>query len=387
MKVYKERQFLIFDFEDGKTVKYDFATKEAIGKKGKPVKNLCSQLQGISMSQIIESCTDEKYARFLDFVKSKYSWNHCNIHNIGTILDKIPMYAKYEQFFSAGIEDILDHNFEYTINDIPKGLIKLCQNHNIRLSNNFLNFYKKNPDAYILAYNLEYISLNDNDIYNILNSHEYFSYYSRNNYNGLCGHHSRFILLINEYGYTAKGLLNYLDYCKTYEAIESMDYLLKELLDYAGMMKRISNKFDKYPRHFLTTHRIATRNYNRLKQDFIEEDFKKRINKDMEKTFGEYRFIYPDCTQDIKSEAVQQNNCVASYIDKVIGGQCHILFLRYKDSPDKSLVTIEVRNDKIVQALQKYNNPLTNEQAEIVERWNTWWSNKNKKMNEKESED
>ena len=387
MKVYKEKQFLIFDFEDGKTVKYDFATKKCIGKKGKQVKNLCSQLQGISMSQIIESCTDEKYARFLDFVKSKYSWNHCNIHNIGTILDKIPMYAKYEQFFSAGIEDILDHNFKYTINDIPKGLIKLCQNHSIKLSNNFLNFYKKNPDAYILAYNLEYISLNDNDIYNILNSHEYFSYYSRNNYNGLYGHHSRFILLINEYGYTAKGLLNYLDYCKTYEAIESMDYLLKELLDYAVMMKRISNKFDKYPRHFLTTHRIATRNYNRLKQDFIEEDFKKRINKDMEKTFGEYRFIYPDCTQDIKSEAVQQNNCVASYIDKVIGGQCHILFLRYKDSPDKSLVTIEVRNDKIVQALQKYNNPLTNEQAEIVEKWNDWWSNKNKKMNEKESED
>lgn len=155
-----------------------------------------------------------------------------------------------------------------------------------------------------------------------------------------------------------------------------MNYLLKELLDYATMMKRLSNKFDKYPKHFLTTHKIACRNYNRLKQEFIEEDFKNKINKDMEKTFGDYRFIYPNCTQDIKNEAVQQNNCVASYIQRVINGQCHILFLRYKDSPDKSLVTIEVRDNKIVQALQKYNHPLTSEQKEIVENWNKWWANK-----------
>ena len=42
MKIYKERQYLIFDFEDGRTVKYDFATKTCIGIKGKPVKGLQS---------------------------------------------------------------------------------------------------------------------------------------------------------------------------------------------------------------------------------------------------------------------------------------------------------------------------------------------------------
>ena len=47
MKVYKDKQFLVFDFENGKTVKYDFATNTAIGIKGKPVKNLQSQLNGI----------------------------------------------------------------------------------------------------------------------------------------------------------------------------------------------------------------------------------------------------------------------------------------------------------------------------------------------------
>ena len=262
-----------------------------------------------------------------------------------------------EQIFSAGIEDIIGRNFSYAINDIPKALIKLCKNHNIKLSNNFLKFYKQNPDAYQLAYKLEYISLDDYDIYHILN-------YSTDRYDRHIRswmYESYFIKLLNEYGYTTKGLLNYLDYCKTFEAIDDVDYLLRELFDYAKMMNQISPKFDKYPRHFLTTHKIASRNYNRLKKDFSEELFKKRINKDMEKTFGKYRFYYPNSTQDIKNESVQMNNCVSSYIDKVIDGDCHILFLRYKDTPNESLVTIEVRNNKIVQAFQKYNNPLTKE--------------------------
>ena len=42
MKVYKDKQYLVFDYENGKTVKYDFATKTAIGFKGKPVKDLKS---------------------------------------------------------------------------------------------------------------------------------------------------------------------------------------------------------------------------------------------------------------------------------------------------------------------------------------------------------
>ena len=170
--------------------------------------------------------------------------------------------------------------------------------------------------------------------------------------------------------------------------VDDIDYLLSELYDYAFMMKQISPKFDKYPRHLLTTHKIACRNYNRLKKQFDEDIFKSRIDLSMEKTFGEYRFFYPECTQDIKDEAVQMNNCVSSYIDKVLRGDCHILFLRLKNHPKESLVTIEVRNNKIVQAFQKFNNPLTKEQKEVVEKWNLWRDNKIKSLNkEKESEE
>ena len=98
--------------------------------------------------------------------------------------------------------------------------------------------------------------------------------------------------------------------------------------------------------------------------------------KNMEVTFGKYCFIYPKSTQEIKDEAVSQNNCVSSYIKDVINGECDILFLRKKDNPAKSLVTIEVRNGQIVQAKRKFNYDCTKEQEEVINRWNDWYKNK-----------
>lgn len=279
--------------------------------------------------------------------------------------------------FSAGIDEILDsrNKFRYTINQIPKALIKLCKNREIKLSNSILEYYKKNPDAYLLAYKLEYMSLTDDDIYKIWSTDNYDydnNTYERHNW-------SYFNKLIEEYGYTAKPLLLYIDQLKTFEALEDVRFVIKELYDYANMMKTISPKFDKYPRHFLTTHEIACRNYNRMKKEFPEELFKKRINKQYECSFGDYIFIYPESTQDIKDEATMQNNCVASYIDNVIDGECHILFLRKRNKPNESLVTIEVRNNYIVQARRRFNDDVTAEDQKAIDAFNKKFANKEDK--------
>lgn len=244
-------------------------------------------------------------------------------------------------------------------------MIKICKKHKIKISNEFLDFYKANPDGFQLAYNLEYISLSDEDIYKILRTED-----SHRDVDFKLYYFSVFNKLISDYGYTAKPLLLYIDELMTLEALEDTSYVIKELYDYASMMKRISPKFDKYPRNFLTSHRIASRNYRRMIQEFKEEDFKKQIDKSLELTYKGWSFIYPETTQDIKDEAAQQNNCVASYIDKVIDGNCHILFMRKKDDLEHSMVTIEVRNNKIVQARGKFNSECTAEQKMIIDKWN-----------------
>jgi len=362
MKVYKQKQYLVFDLDDGKTVKYDFAKKVAIGKSGKVVKDLRTQLSGKSLDEVFNSCEDKNYAKFLRWVRNNSS---CYITNIGTVLSHVPEYSRFEQFFSAGV-DVLSNALSYDIKHIPKGLIKICREYDIPLRDTLVKSYKEIPDAYNIVFSMSFVSLDKQDIRYLFTD----TYYQSG------GYKSTYNRAIKDYGYTAKGLLKYLDYCKTYEAFNSIVSALGTLIDYAYMMKKISPKFDKYPRHLLTTHQIAARNYNRLKHQFDEIAFKKRINPDMEKTFGDYKFYYPRSTQDIKDEAVMQNNCVASYIQRVLDGECDILFLRYKELPDKSLVTIEVRNNHIVQARQKFNDPVTELQQDAINKWNEWYGKK-----------
>ena len=46
------------------------------------------------------------------------------------------------------------------------------------------------------------------------------------------------------------------------------------------------------------------------------------------------------------------------------------MFLRKKDNINKSLVTIEIRDNKVVQAFRSYNTPITTEDKEFIDRWN-----------------
>ena len=344
MKVYKEKQFLVFDFEDGKTVKYDFATGETIGKLGKPVKGLQNQLRGISMNYIIESCEDKNYGLFLQFVWDKYYYYHSADHyitNVGTVLSNVKRYSRYEQIFSAGLGSYLQEGrystFKYSINEI-----KYIKSGRVTyLNNDIVNVWSKNPSECCLAYGLDYISLDDSDLFSIFQC-------------------SIVNDLINTFGYNAKSLFLYLDTLKTFEALTIDSKVLREIEDYARMMSEISPRYDKYPRNFLTTHTIACRNYNRLKQQFDEKSFQNRRNPKYECKIGKYIFLYPEKIDDIRS---------------VIDGKCHILFMRKKEEPDKSLVTIEVKNNKIVQAKGRFNRDLTNEEEIVVEKWNAKFEN------------
>lgn len=365
IKVYKDKQYLVFELE-GKNVKYDLANKTGIGLNGKPVKGLQRQLKDIKIKDIIESCEDKNCSEFLKYIYKKYSKYICNS---GTFLSMINENKHLEQLFSSGLKaNQIPTNFKYSLNDIPKSLIKIAKEKEIQLSELLVKSWKHNVDVHYIAFQMDFMSLTDKNLIELFIYEKNFGDYRIPNYQSVFNH------LIDVYNYNPKSLLMYIDSLITYEAIE--------LYDYVKMMSTISNKFDKYPRIFLTTHKIACRNYNRLKQEFSEELFKKRIRTDYECVYKGYHFVYPKSIQEIKDEAVQQHNCVASYIDDVINGKCHILFLRKKDSLDKSLVTIEVNTytETIVQAKGKFNRDTTEEENKVIEAWNKKFSIKRKEM-------
>lgn len=355
MIVKKDKQFLVFYLDDSSVVKYDLATKQTIGKSGRVVKDLRTQLRGYSINQVIEAVEDDTYKKLLRFVKDR----SYGITSFGSLIEKAKCYSRYEQIFSAGI-DI--ERGETIHGDIPKGLIKICRTHDIKLTDNFMLVYQRNPDMLTHLFSQDCLFLTKQDLKNLLVQDMWR------------GEDGSFMQLVHEYHYNPKALLKYVDYLCGYEALPVIGWhhVLGELKDYARMARAMSHKFEKYPKNFLTVHKITSRNYNRLKAHYDEIAFQNRYDKSLEKRIDDYVFIYPKHTDEIRDEAVQQGNCVASYIEGVIEGKCHILFMRKREDPEKSVVTIEVRGDKVVQAKGKFNRETTYNEVEIIQKYNQY---------------
>ena len=378
MKAIKKGADLIFTCDDDKTVKYNLNTGVCIGKNGRPCMYLNNQLKGYTVDEIANSFTDKNFGKFISHVAYKCSKNSQGIQNLGTVFQRIGKYKAEEQIYSAGLTLATaypKYYFHGTINEIPKGLVKILREINVGVDNLNIEKYKEYPDAFNYAFNHEFISLSKKEAYNLLmclasdwNREEQLYIY-----------HSRFFDICHKYGYTAKSLLNYIDYLVTYEAL-SPDYpskILGEIDDNCNMLSQMSNKYDKYPRHFLTSHQITSRTYSRWRQEFPEEAFARRVKTSMEAIIGDYKFIYPKTTKDIKDEAVQQSNCVASYIDKVINGSCDIILMRKKNDVENSLVTVEVRNGKVVQARQRFNESVNESEQKALDKYDEFLSKLN----------
>lgn len=405
MIAYKDKQFLVFKFEDGKDVKYNLATKETIGKSGRVVKTLNSQLSGYSLRDVISSFEDENYRNYLHFLdkeiinKLKGGYYGDRITNVGSFLSRINDYTHFEQYFSAGVKNIT-YNFYYKINELPKGFVNFCKAYNIEINDLSLEKYKKHSSIMIASLQEDFNSLSPNQIMSLVAPDYVYSYHDTiivNNHrirepipeSTRWGYtlYSRFHELTTSFNYNWKRLLHYIDDLITYEGLSSISTILQELQDYNRMLSQMStHKYEKYPKYFLSMHSIVCRNYNRLNRNFPVEDFSKRVDKEMEYKYKDYIFIYPETPEDIKDEAVQQTNCVAGYIDKVLNGTCHIVFLRNKNTPKQSLVTIEVKNNQVVQALRAFNKSISTSEQTAINYYNKYLCKLAKKRMQSQAE-
>ena len=396
MKAYKDKQYLVFEFKDGKNVKYNLATKETIGKLGKPVKNINAQLSGYSLNDVICSFADKNYSNYLKFLnenfinKTKNGYVGSKITNIGSFLSRINDYNYFEQYFSAGVSKI-SPSFVYDINELPKGYVNFCKRTDIEINDITLIQYKNFASVLTTIVQEHFNSLSMHDLLTFIVPQYRYSWqrftethkgrpitpikiYSdwRGDIQG-GREYNIFLSLTKTYKYNWLRLVHYIDDLLTYEGLNNLSELLRELEDYNRMLSTISqHKYEKYPKYFLSMHSIVSRNYNRLNKQFKATEFAQRINKKMEYTYKDYIFIYPNTPDDIKDEAVQQTNCVASYIDKVIAGECDIIFLRNKHTPEKSLVTIEVRNNQVVQALRAFNKSISSSEQVAINHYNKY---------------
>lgn len=148
--------------------------------------------------------------------------------------------------------------------------------------------------------------------------------------------------------------------------------VLNDYIDYLRMQNNMYGKIkDKYPAYLKTEHDIMAlkiSTYEKHKKDLLVFN-NSDLFKNLEYKKGDYCILLPKTSADIVDEGVNQSHCVASYVDKVARGETLIVFLRNKETPDKSLVTIEVKDDGITQARGFANRGVNEEEDKFITEW------------------
>ena len=141
---------------------------------------------------------------------------------------------------------------------------------------------------------------------------------------------------------------------------------IKMLADYIRMCEDLNVTPTLYSSYLHQTHDIVSRNHKIKLAEEQEKIFAERY-KDFKPWIGEkYIITAPKNSHDLQAEGDALNHCVASYIKRVVDGECEIYFLRLLNKADKSLVTFEVRNKQIVQARGLHNRAITEEEKIVL---------------------
>lgn len=189
----------------------------------------------------------------------------------------------------------------------------------------------------------------------------------------------RFSIIFTEYLVDFKTFLSYILYTIKYRnGLDSgwayyNEFQFSDYIDYLRMQKEMYGKVkEKYPQYWLSEKQMMNKKYNAWNEmrkilgfNLGQEELQKYEYND--ETF---KVIIPLKSTDILDEAEQQQHCVASYIDRIKRGDTHILFIRYNDTPEESLLTVEVTPDgRIVQVRGFMNRRYTHAEWDFMNEW------------------
>lgn len=146
----------------------------------------------------------------------------------------------------------------------------------------------------------------------------------------------------------------------------------KEYMDYLSMQVTFYGKVrEKYPEHFKTAHDVMALKVNLAKTTEQCKDFGEQAAgiKDLEYTGQNYCIVVPTEPQELAEEGINLSHCVGDYISRVAAGECSILFLRRRRSPEQSLVTLQLTGSRICQAQGMNRRGLTEEERRFLLSW------------------
>lgn len=149
-------------------------------------------------------------------------------------------------------------------------------------------------------------------------------------------------------------------------------YIYKDYLRFAKLLG-FDLKDNKYafPKNLREEHDKLEKQYELNEKSIIRKAIKKRSQELSVNVYNNKKFIvFPaPSLRELNDEGKQQHHCVATYAEKYANGECDIYFMRDIHNKKKSLVTIEVKNNSIIQSRKKFNNDPDKEHVKFLQNW------------------
>lgn len=155
-------------------------------------------------------------------------------------------------------------------------------------------------------------------------------------------------------------------YVESLDQYQCMDWNngIREWRDYLNMC--IALKCDLNERTVIFTnslkleHDRTIRKYNTLQDKKAVANFQEAVKRyeylEWESEDFDFMVVTPKTQEELYEEGRVLHHCVGSYAKSVAEGRSTIVFIRRKDEPTSPLCTVEVSNNRLVQARTKYNN-------------------------------
>ncbi|MDD6155811.1 MAG: PcfJ domain-containing protein [Lachnospiraceae bacterium] len=103
------------------------------------------------------------------------------------------------------------------------------------------------------------------------------------------------------------------------------------------------------------------------KEKYFDKLIQRYKNDFYEYSYAEFMIFLPDGINAIIEESIEQENCLLDYVIPVVEGSTRILFMRKKISKQKSYITIEIKDNTILQAYGKNNRVLDTHELSFLE--------------------
>ena len=287
-------------------------------------------------------CTELKYSNIWELAKHSKYINLLHLVQNKSEIPQVEILTKMK-LYNLALQASKFHNTGsfYEIFGVSKDFYPFMKRHNITYIQLELLRLLEEKDINKIRYLEKFISPYTDSIYDIEEISKYIS------------------------------LNRFIKYAKIHHSNIST-HLYKDYLRFAQKLGLdLKNNKYAFPKNLREEHDKLEKQYKiqcteLLKKAIIERG--KILSKNIYK--NDNYIIFPAKTlNDLKDESNQQNNCVRTYAEKYADGNSDIYFMRYISEPKKSLVTVEVKNNQVVQSKTKNNCEANYEQIQFLKKW------------------